>query len=139
MTAVTVGMLCLSLGMLLGGILESKLQSRQAAKLRALWEAKPPPFTRPKWMTNLRPQPGTAGWTIAASLNGIGCLGHCASDEPVFVLCARDKIASTLVRDWAALLERLEGHHQEKVEGARAIADNMDHWRALHGGGKLPD
>lgn len=85
-----------------------------------------------------RPGQGTAGWTIAAALNGVGCLGRSAYLEPVFVLCARDRAASMTVRDWADLAEKL-GAKPAKVREARELADRMEEWRTSHGGGKIPD
>lgn len=93
---------------------------------------------KPEWLRSSQAQPGTAGFTIAAALNGVGCLGRSQADEPVFVLCARDKAASMTVRDWASLAEKL-GAKPEKTVEARAMADRMEEWRERHGGGKVPD
>jgi hypothetical protein len=93
---------------------------------------------KPELIKSTQPQPGTAGFTIAAALNGVGCLGRSRADEPVFVLCARDKAASMAVRDWAELAEHL-GAGKEKVADARDMADRMEQWREAHGGGKVPD
>ncbi len=90
------------------------------------------------WLRASHPQPGTAGFTILAALNGIGCLGRSASVEPVFVLVGRDRAAAYAVRLWAAEAEKL-GSRPEKVWEARVLADRMDQWRAAHGGGKIPD
>ncbi len=93
---------------------------------------------KPEWLKGTQPQPGTAGFTIAAALNGVGSLGRSRADEPVFVLCARDKAASMAVRDWAMLAEKL-GAKPAKVADARHFADRMEEWRAATGGGKVPD
>lgn len=119
-------------GSLFGQILERRAAAELIA-LKAQEKAQPMPFAALS-----RPEPGTAGWTIIAAMSGAGCLGRSKSDEPVFVLCARDKTAAMLVRDWAALLERLGGP-AAKVADARALADRMERWREAHGGGKLPD
>jgi hypothetical protein len=100
-----------------------------------------PPVARPakpEWLKSTQPQPGTAGFVIAAALNGIGCLGRSAADEPVFVLVARDKASSMVVRDWADMAEKL-GAGRDKTWGAREQADRMQEWRERHGGGKVPD
>lgn len=66
------------------------------------------------------------------------CLNRSQSDEPLFVLCARDVIAHEAVRTWAMRAERL-GVNPEKVADARAVADAMVAWRENNGGGKVPD
>jgi hypothetical protein len=92
-----------------------------------------------QWWRSLKgmPVPGTAAFTILSALNGGGCLGRSKPEEPVFVLVARDKAASKVVRYWAALVGPMGGN-PEKVADARHIADLMDQWRAAHGG-KVPD
>jgi hypothetical protein len=127
---------------LLGQIVERK-RAKQAAdaeeRRRALEEAarRKAHNAQPEWLrSNLNP--GTAGFTIAAALSGAGCLGRSKADEPVFVLCARDKAASMTVRDWATLAERL-GAKPAKTAEARELADRMEAWRERHGGGKIPD
>lgn len=86
----------------------------------------------------MSPAPGTAGWNIVAAMNGAGCLGRSASDEPVFVLCARDRVAADVVRHWADLAWR-SGSKAAKVGEARELADRMERWRLARGGGKIPD
>jgi hypothetical protein len=85
-----------------------------------------------------QPKPGTAAFTILSALNGRGCLGRSKPEEPVFVLCARDKAASMVVRQWADFAHRL-GASAEKVKGAYQVAADMSAWREAHGGGKIPD
>ena len=85
-----------------------------------------------------QPQPGTAAFTILSAMNGKGCLGRCKPDEPVFVLCARDKGAADTVAYWASFVSAM-GASVAKVQGARALAGAMLSWREAHGGGKLPD
>ncbi|MDO8795384.1 MAG: hypothetical protein Q7J25_12265 [Vicinamibacterales bacterium] len=82
---------------------------------------------------------------IEAALKGEGCLGHSAPDEPVFILCARDVLAANHVREWADEVERkvhalgeLTARRQAKIASARALAKEMDEWRAAHAGGVLP-
>lgn len=56
------------------------------------------------------------------------------SNEPVFVLRARDLVAADTVRTWASLATAA-GVPEEKIEQARAIADLMDQWPEK----KVPD
>jgi hypothetical protein len=77
--------------------------------------------------------------TKAEELSNPGsCFSHSQDDEPLFVLCARDQIASAIVRDWA---ERAayRGVNAAKINEALQLAEAMDVWRKAHGGGKLPD
>jgi hypothetical protein len=83
------------------------------------------------------------------------CLTRCADDEPVFVLVGRDRCAADTIRDWVARVtsawkdELAKTSSQIPLETMRAVdlklaealntADQMDAWRAAHGGGKLPD
>lgn len=93
----------------------------------------------PQWRSlSGQPLPGTAAFTILSAMSGNGCLGRSQADEPVFVLCARDRAASMAVRDWADLAEKL-GASKVKVLGAKDLADRMAQWRERHGGGKVPD
>lgn len=77
--------------------------------------------------------------TIEAALQGDGCLGRSADDEPVFVLCARDRFAPGLVRKWADRVEAVANEHGEgtertrqKIASARELADEMEAWQAAH-------
>lgn len=138
MTVLFFGLLCMAAGTALGSWLANRAHERRAAVAsakRALWQTSK---QKPEWIRSTQSQPGTAGFTIAAALNGVGCLGRSRSDEPVFVLCARDRAASMAVRDWAALASKL-GANPAKVSEADAIADRMEAWRLKHGGGKIPD
>lgn len=147
-TAFSVGFVTFLLGFLLGLFIASQLERRSqkrativkdaSDRAEAMAAAKHEAERKPSWMSSLQPQKGTAGWTIAAALNGVGCLGRSSADEPVFVLCARDRAASMAVRDWAALAEKI-GAKPAKVVDARALADRMEQWRDHHGGGKIPD
>lgn len=65
----------------------------------------------------------------------------CQDDEPVFVLVARDMLASAHVRHWAVELEsraQAEGtlteQRRAKIVDAFAVADAMDEWRYAHHG-----
>jgi len=55
----------------------------------------------------------------------------------MFVLVARDVLASDCVRSWAVALAGRHGS-AAKIASAYAVADAMDRWRAAHGG-KQPD
>jgi hypothetical protein len=127
-------------GLVFGALVERRQAASKAFEAELLRRSKPavPPAVKPEWLKSTQPQPGTAGFTIAGALNGVGCLGRSRADEPVFVLCARDKAASMTVRDWADMAEKL-GAKPEKVKDARYMADRMEAWREAAGGGKVPD
>jgi len=79
---------------------------------------------------------------LALAADGKGCLGRSADDEPVFILCARDKHAASLVREWADRVEReatataeLTLQRKQKIAEARQLARRMDAWQTK----KLPD
>lgn len=55
------------------------------------------------------------------------CINKAASDEPVFVLRAKDPVAAMIVRKWAAYSEGI--HEPEKNTEALRLADQMDAWR----------
>lgn len=50
-----------------------------------------------------------------------------APDEPLFILCARDLIASGKVREWAGTA-RASGVNDAKVASAMEVADAMEQW-----------
>lgn len=55
------------------------------------------------------------------------CLNKAHSEEPLFVLRAKDPLAAQTVRHWATMSE---GHHEpEKIKEALKLADQMDEWR----------
>ncbi len=58
---------------------------------------------------------------------GEGALGRAADDEPVFVLRGQDKLAATLVNEWA-LRARDEGCPPEKVAEAQELSRLMSQW-----------
>jgi len=82
--------------------------------------------------------PHSAAATVAAALAGRGCLGRSAADEPVFVLCARDRLAAETVRAWIDYATA-RGVAVEKLADATVVAKEMEGWRERSGGGKLPD
>ncbi len=71
---------------------------------------------------------------IAAFYRGEGCLGKAALDEPVFILRAQDRLAATVVRDWAEYA-RNNGCGEAKIAEALRLADAMDAWPSR----KFPD
>jgi hypothetical protein len=74
---------------------------------------------------------------FAAITNEDSCLNRALLSEPLFILRAQDQFAAQLVRQWADLVENAEGGEgsEDKITGARAIADQMDAW-GFH---KVPD
>ena len=75
---------------------------------------------------------------LAAAARGEGCLGRSQDDEPVFIICARDRVSSKTVHYWAIEAESI-GAPPVKVERAIEDAQQMERWRETHGGGKIPD
>lgn len=55
------------------------------------------------------------------------CLDKLKPGEPFFVLRAQDKLAPTLVRDWA-LMAKLNGAPDEKILEAQETAAEMENW-----------
>lgn len=68
------------------------------------------------------------------------CYANALSDEPMFILLARDPKAPKLVRAWAAQREHdvamKERPHADlaMVAEARECADNMERWRKENNG-----
>lgn len=61
-------------------------------------------------------------------------------DEPIFLLRARDRIASTIVRTWAAKAMIDYGCNAAKVDGAQQVAKAMERWQEVnHHLVKAPD
>lgn len=59
------------------------------------------------------------------------CYESAASDEPMFILLARDPTAPDLVYSWARRCEEAYGS-SEKIEEARECAGAMRAWAAAH-------
>ncbi len=59
------------------------------------------------------------------------CLNKAQSDEPVFVLRAKDPLAADIVRVWAMMAHR-SPHEMWKIKEARELANQMDIWRATN-------
>lgn len=58
------------------------------------------------------------------------CLKNAASDEPVFILRAADRLSPKTIEHWASLLEAsgVVGV-SDKVKEARAVAHDMRAWQ----------
>ena len=63
------------------------------------------------------------------ALQGRGCLGRAAEDEPVFVIRARDLTAVRVLSFWCDQAE-LEGAPDSKVKDARKVQMAMVIWRS---------
>lgn len=68
------------------------------------------------------------------------CLNMSRTDEPLFVLCARDPAAAPTVREWARRYVKAKGgkraltaKQRAKVETAYMLADHMDEWALKNG------
>ena len=70
----------------------------------------------------------TRNEVLEQAARGKGCLGKAADDEPVFVLRAQDMLAGGLVDDWADLAEENGNCPSEKIDEARALAEQMRAW-----------
>ena len=55
------------------------------------------------------------------------CLNKADSEEPVFVLRAKDPVAAMTVRHWATMSGGI--HQSGKIDEARRLADAMEAWR----------
>jgi len=64
--------------------------------------------------------------------NPNSCLNKAASDEPLFVLRAKDPLAAETVRAWARFAEEQGLHEPEKINEARMAANQMDSWRSSY-------
>lgn len=59
------------------------------------------------------------------------CYDNAEPDEPMFVILARDPVASMLVRTWAHI-RKVMGEEPAMIREAVDCADAMDHWRMEH-------
>jgi len=68
-----------------------------------------------------------AGFSRLAAEIEFGALASAAKDEPVFVLCARDKLAPTAIQAWinAARVSNVPDH---KLESAHQLIEAMNGW-----------
>lgn len=64
-------------------------------------------------------------------------LSRTAGDEPIFILCGRDRLAPEAIDAWAREAER-HGVNAEKVQEARDLAVQMRVWQTSHQT-KIPD
>jgi hypothetical protein len=69
--------------------------------------------------------------------NPNSCLNRSRDDEPVFVLCGRDRSAPTVIEFWATLADHA-GVPLEKVKAAREEAVAMRQWQSANYS-KVPD
>lgn len=61
--------------------------------------------------------------------NPESCLNRAEDDEPLFVIRAKDKVSASVVRSWAEWASLSGAHEPEKIQEARAIAEDMENWR----------
>lgn len=66
-----------------------------------------------------------------------GCLQNSAGDEPLFLLCGRDRIAPGLVKEWAKKATAL-GVKKAKTNEALECFRKMVAWQIMNKS-KLPD
>lgn len=74
---------------------------------------------------------------LEAAAKGEGCLGRADDDEPVFVLRAKDKLATEAIGEW---IDRAHfyGVNTKKIHAALDDISAMNDWQ-LRNGTKLPD
>ena len=70
---------------------------------------------------------GTKADLVKDLQDGTGCIGRTADDEPGFLICARDPLGGSIVRNWAsgAIAHRV---NPDKIADALRIASAMDAW-----------
>jgi len=78
---------------------------------------------------------GTKQSELNNALDGKGCLGKAAPDEPVFILRGQDFHAPFAVRRWAEAAAVTLGDGHPKVTEALECAQAMERWPNR----KLPD
>jgi hypothetical protein len=68
-----------------------------------------------------------AGYTLLAAELEFGSLGGLAKDEPLFVLCGRDRLAATAIKAWieAARRSNVPDH---KLERAHETIEAIEGW-----------
>lgn len=107
------------------------------------WEG--PPMVCPKHRDEIEPlraaSTESGGWRLMCTKNNPGafdCYEAAAPDEPMFVLLARDVLASDLVYEWARRREVVanvgsnpDQSELDKIAEARACADAMREWHGL--------
>jgi PRTRC genetic system protein C len=72
---------------------------------------------------------GTKGATKQDELmRPTSCLNKAEPHEPLFVLRAKDPLATQTVRHWATMAEGT--HEPEKIAEALKLADSMEGWRS---------
>lgn len=68
-----------------------------------------------------------AGFARLAAELEFGSLAGVAKDEPVFVLCGRDRVAPTAIKAWIEAA-RLSNVPDAKLESAHAAIEAMEAW-----------
>jgi hypothetical protein len=68
-----------------------------------------------------------AGYKRLASEMEFGSLASLAKDEPIFVLCGRDRIASTAIKAWIEAA-RISNVPEHKLESAHETIEAFDNW-----------
>jgi hypothetical protein len=68
-----------------------------------------------------------AGYKLLANEMEFGSLAAAAKDEPVFVLCGRDRLAPTAIKAWidAARVSNVPDH---KLESAHELIEAIQAW-----------
>lgn len=60
------------------------------------------------------------------------CLNKAEDDEPVFILRAKDLLATRAIGAWITAAHQ-NGMHVDKIESAHAVIDAMHAWRRKKG------
>ena len=58
-------------------------------------------------------------------------LAHAADDEPLFILCARDRTAIPVIGVWITIAE-FAGIPKKKIANAIRLRDMMLSWQSIH-------
>ena len=69
---------------------------------------------------------------------GEGTLGRTRPDEPIFILCGRDRCAPKTIRQWVENARNMGCQNEEKLADAMQLAVTMERWQAENFG-KVPD
>jgi hypothetical protein len=75
---------------------------------------------------------------LVALSRGEGALARAQDDEPVFILTARDVVATAAVREWARAALRFrrlvsnDDNLLATIADVNRLADTMDEWRSMN-------
>lgn len=58
------------------------------------------------------------------------CFNRATTDEPLFVLRAKDPLFRKTIDHWATMAEATGAHDQKKIDAARVEAEFGEKWRA---------